>query len=216
MPYTKAVSYSGLSLYRQCPHRWHDNYVLGNRQPSGAAADRGTYIHELLEDYFLGKTPYPSGNALLKKWTDQITALMAHSPTAEGEVAVSRDWAPVSFADPVAYVRGKVDLTFQTAARHIYDWKTGKVYPTHAEQGQVYVALSPECDDYVVQMWYLDQPHHIAEWKYTRKDRDEIIVKLVDEVDALRSATEYPATPNDGCQWCHLSWRNGGDCKRAR
>lgn len=215
--YDKPISYSGISLWKQCPALWRDQYILGNRQPSGPAAERGTQLHNALEDFFNGKIPYPSGDPTLKKWKDFMLGLRKYSPIAEGECAVTRDWTPCDFNDPNAYIRGKKDLEIPMGdTLLLFDWKSGKIYNDHVHQGEAYTALSPGYERYKIKFVYLDIPHVIQTWEYDRKDWERIQAGLIETVEEIRNATEFPATPGDKCTWCHMSWRRGGDCKRAR
>ena len=214
--YNRPISYSGKSLFKECPYRWHDVYILGNRQPSGKAADRGTYLHELLEDFFQGSTPYPSGNRALAPWQPFMEGLATYEPTAEGEVAVTKEWTRCNFNDPNAYFRGKKDLDIEAGSTLIlYDWKSGKVYDSHVDQGKAYSALSTGYDKYIVNFVYLDIPLHIKRWEYSAAQVEEIKAELREEIEIIRNVEVYEKTPGDHCRWCHLSWRNGGDCKRA-
>lgn len=216
MSYEKPLSYSSMSLYFQCPKLWARTYIDGIRDAPGAASQRGTMLHQLLEDFFNGKTPFPAGNATLRPWQSRLEALVAFSPVAEGQIAVLRDWRACNFGDPLAFIRGALDLRFKRGQAHKLDWKSGKKYPTHVEQGEVYVAISQDEEDHVVQFYYLDQPFDVVEWYYTHAEQLILREKWTEKAETIRQATEYPATPNDKCQWCPLSWRNGGDCKRAR
>lgn len=215
--YDKPLSYSGLSLYRKCPLRWADVYIEGNRQPSGPAAARGVKLHEMLEDYFNGKIPFPSGNKVLAPWQKFMEGLLALSPVAEGEVAVDKEWNPCGFGDSHAFFRGKKDLEIEGGDSLILlDWKSGKAYDDHHAQGKAYTALSPGFEKYKVGFVYLDQPLLIKWWEYDAQDWELFRDNLREEIEAVRSATEFPATPSDDCRWCPLSWRNGGKCTRAR
>lgn len=215
--YTKPLSYSSLSLYYQCPKLWARTYIDGVRDAPGPAAERGTRIHQMLEDFFNGKNAYPAGNPVLGPWQSRIEALQQFGPTAEGEIAALPDWRPTHFGNPLALLRGAVDLRYENGPAYILDWKTGKKYASHVEQGEVYVALAPEdAEDYVVQFYYLDQPFHVDEWKYNQAGRLALREKWAEKAIAVREATEYPATPGEKCTYCPLSWRNGGECKRAR
>jgi hypothetical protein len=216
MPYENPISYSGKSLYRKCPFLWYDNYILGNRRPSGSAADRGVYLHELLESFFKGEAPYPSGNRALAPWQPFMERLAAYNPTAEGEVAVTKEWQRCDFDDPEARFRGKKDLDIEAGRTlMLFDWKSGKVYPDHEGQGKMYAALSPGYDKYVTFFVYLDIPFYIQRWEYTAEEVDAERLELEAEAELIRNDTEFLPTPGDHCKWCHMSWRNGGNCKRA-
>ena len=217
MAYDKPLSFSGLNLYEKCPHRFYHQYVLGNREESGPAAARGTAIHELLEDYFNGKVPFPASHSVLAPWRDTLVGLSeAFEATAEGEVAVLPDWTPTSFSDPLAYFRGKKDLDYEEDdCLHVLDWKTGREYHYHVGQGRAYVAMSPERDRYRVKFYYLDQPLLVREWEYDAKDRLEAQADFTRRIEVVRADQQWKATPGLDCDWCPLTWRRGGTCKRA-
>lgn len=217
MTYNKALSYSGLSLYKACPLLWHEHYVLGIREPSGAAADRGTRLHQLLEDFFNG-APYPSGDKDLRPWQDYMQKLKAAGNyTAEGEVAVDAQWQPVGFDAGDAYFRGKKDLdVVEGAILTLYDWKSGKIYPEHVDQGKAYACLTPGHEKYVARFVYLDLPLHVQEWEYSAAEVEDFRGEHTQIIEEIRHAEEFKPTPGSKCQWCKKSWRRGGDCKRAR
>lgn len=214
--YSNPLSPSGLKLYKACPRKWADVYINGNRQPSGAAAQRGTDLHNMLEDFFNG-APYPSGNSCLAKWQRLMEGLAATDCSAEGELAVNMAWEPTTFSDPNAYYRGKMDLDYEAGdVCNIFDWKSGKIYDDHVFQGKSYAAMKRGFKLYKVNFVYLDHPHVIKTWEYTAPEVDQMRIDLSTDIDRCRKDEEYLATPGDECKWCHLSWRNGGDCKRAR
>lgn len=212
--YDKPISYSGRSAWKKCPHRWHWIYVLGNRQEAGAAASRGTLIHSEIENFFAkGEPLYHSA---LQPWRRPLEALTIHSPQPEEELAVDKDWSKVRFDDPVAFYRGKTDLKYWAGDTLVYiDWKTGRQYPDHEEQGKSYMALGDEAERYRVEFWYIDQPLSISTFHYTKEDRAEHIDEIKRDVDTIRMANIYPATPCSECKWCPLNWRNGGKCETA-
>ena len=214
--YSKPVSPSSLKLWKECPFKWADCYIHGNRQPPGAAAQRGTDLHNMLEDFFNG-SPYPSGNKTLAPWQRLMEGLAATDCTAEGEIAVDRNWQQIDYKSPFAYYRGKKDLHYEHGTTlNLYDWKSGKIYDDHEFQGASYAAMSPNYEIVNVRFVYLDHPHVIKSWTYTTQEVAAKRVEFSTLIEEVRLAEEYPATPGDGCTWCHLSWRRGGSCKRAR
>ena len=219
MNYNKPLSYSGIKLFKKCPRLWADSYILMNKRPSDPAADRGTFIHKKLEDFFLGK-PYPDELVVLRPWKLDFTDILRHRPSTEAELAVKVDWTPTSFEDPEALVRGKADLIFQEEnVLHIYDFKTGRKYPDHEEQGRTYFALSADKVDKVekciVSMVYLDQLE-VDEQDYYPNELKESIEWVKEDAMRIRTATSYDPTPSmDTCKHCHLSWRKGGTCGAA-
>lgn len=217
MPYDKPISYSGMSTYKKCPVLWHDSYILGNKSPAGPAAERGTRLHDALEQFFKDEMIYPVADKCLAPWERYMRMLKRLEPSAEAEVAVDQFWRPCAFDDPNAWFRGKKDLDVRTAIRkHIFDWKSGKIYPDHVEQGKAYVALDPEdWEEYVVKFAYLDIPTHVQKWRYTDKDKALIRDELDRTIEVIRLDETWRPTPGDGCKWCSKSWRRGGDCTAA-
>lgn len=214
--YSKPVSPSSLKLWKECPLKWADCYIHGNRQPPGAAAQRGTDLHNMLEDFFNG-SPYPSGNKTLAPWQRLMEGLAAADPVAEGELAVNFAWESCDYNSPLAYYRGKKDLHYDLGTTlNIFDWKSGKIYDDHEFQGASYACMSPGYETYKSSFVYLDHPHVIKTWTYTAEQVAARRIEITNIIQELRTAEEYPATPGDGCTWCHLSWRRGGSCKRAR
>ncbi len=221
MPFNRPVSYSGKSLSKRCPHAWAEAYIHGRRAPDGKAASRGTDLHNLLEEFFKGKIPYPSQDKCLKPWQRFMENLAAQGLEAEGEVASTRDWKRTSFDDPEAYVRGKYDGRLKRdRIVQLFDWKSGREYPDHPLQGEMYIAMDEddhkEIDGFETTFVYLDQPLHAVTRRYDLHDQGRIRVNLIEEVDSIRAAESYPKNPSESnCKWCHLSWRRGGDCTKA-
>ena len=50
----RAWSYSALKTFEECPYRTYINKVKGVKEVAGPAADRGSQIHQLAEDYVNG------------------------------------------------------------------------------------------------------------------------------------------------------------------
>ena len=219
MTYTKPVSPSGLKLFKKCPFRWKAQYIDGYRPPSNKYADRGTDLHGELESFFRGFGQYPYGLPALAPWRRFMEALTVYKPHPEVEMAVDATWSPVPFDDDTAYFRGKADLkhdNMEASVLWLYDWKSGKIYDDHEQQGEDYVCLSGEYENYIVSFVYLDQPLTVVPFKYSHSQRTMMIAKRKEDIERLRNETEFKPTPsNYVCKWCPLSWRNGGTCNAA-
>lgn len=220
--YDKPISYSGKSLYKKCPRKWHDAYILGNREPPHPKAERGTALHLELENYFRDKTPYPTASKVLAPWQGYMSTIYdlgkIYSGEAEGEIACDSNWKPLAYDDPKAHARGKKDYSLfrpTDSVLRIWDWKSGKIYPEHKLQGQYYAAISPDADLVVPEFAYLDIPLHTEASEYTRSQVDEIRKELDDEIAIIRMDNEWRPNPGDECRWCKKNWRAGGDCTAA-
>lgn len=212
-------SYSSISTYRKCPKYFHWCYVLGNKTPPNASADRGTELHSLLEEFFKGGS-YPSTNRTLKPWQRFMEALTVHKVVAEMECAVTSEWNPAPYESEGAYARGKFDLRSHEGDNvHIYDWKSGRIYDSHKGQAEMYVALdmTPYVGaHYYTHFVYLDIPLHVETMPYSLAKKGAIRDNLKTIIDTINDATEYKATPStDSCKYCPLSWRKGGECREA-
>lgn len=210
------ISFSSKSLFNECRYRWADVYINGNRQPPGRAAQRGTALHDKLERFFLGNG-YPRSDGDLAAWQPFMENLTQYSPVPECELAVDAKWQQTPYDAENAYARGKADLRFENNdTLYILDWKSGGIYADkHKEQGEMYVALSPERERYRTEFVYLDHPKIVHAHEYTHKERRTLVMKLIDEIETIRHATDFSPTPNSGCKWCPLSWRKGGSCVKA-
>lgn len=206
--YNKPISYSGKSLYKKCPKKWKKAYIDGIRSPSGAAAERGVMLHEMLEYYFKDEACYPTGNSCLAKWQSYMSDLKARGLVAEGEIAVFEDWTLASFEDPEAWARGKVDGLLEA----VYDWKSGKIYEDHEDQAKMYAAMEDRRQAFFV---YLDIPGHIQEWNYSDGEIQDAKGAIDEEIRIIRLDEEYKPKPGRECNWCDMSWRNGGYCTSA-
>lgn len=221
MSYEKPISYSGLKVFKQCPRLWESRYLLKEKPPKSKAADRGTAMHDLLEKFFKGEIQFPHGDPTLNKWRRFMEYLTTFSPSAEMELAVKKDWSETTFDDPDAYYRGKADLSHeedQGETLAVYDWKSGRIYDDHPEQGLTYISLTvkKEYARYRTKFVYLDLPLQVKNNEYTAEQRDQHIISLREDIEKVRTCEDFTPTPSpNACKWCHLSWRKGGRCKNA-
>ena len=215
----RVQSYSSISLYKKCPRAWEWRYVHKNYGPPNPSEDRGTELHALLEEFFMGG-PYPSANKTLMPWQKYMEGLLKYEPTPEGEIAVSNDWSPCNYDDPGAYIKGKVDLTYtdDEGVRHILDWKSGRIYPDHPEQGKTYVAMdSVPATKYSARFVDLDLPVQVSQNTYTQSQRKVFQANLGDIIACIENDTTYEPTPSvNSCRYCELSHKRGGSCTRAQ
>lgn len=216
--YTKPIAPSGLKKHRTCPFQWADQYVFGNKPPEKNTSNRGIDMHGVLEEFFKGTTAYPSNDRALRPWQPFMEGLNAKPHTAEGKVAVRRDWTKCGFWDEDANYRGVYDLKIeQSRILDIFDWKSGKIYPDHEEQGLSYCAMEDgEYDLYRTHFVYLDIPTHVETRVYAPKRIIDERGSLTQQINVVRTDTEYKPRPGPHCNWCHLSYKKGGKCRAAR
>jgi len=124
----------------------------------------------------------------------------------------------VPYKDEKAVLRGRADLVYEVdGVRYILDWKSGRVYPDHPEQGLTYVALDTTgAHRYRTEFVYLDMPTTTIPRDYTMYDRQQKMNELEVIMTTINNDTTYTPTPSTvACKYCPRSWRTGGDCKRA-
>jgi hypothetical protein len=213
--YIKPISHSGLSLFKQCRKRWHNSYILGNFEPPGDAAKRGTEIHKKIEDYF-NTGIYPDIEVLYK-WKPYMEQLYAKSPKPEQKIAVNDKWESVDFYSEDAFFRGIADLIIENNEEiRIIDWKTGKKYPEHRKQGVSYIALCSEKPIMYAECVYIDTNFNTHKTEYTKDQRDDHVSQIISDINIIRSCEIFDASSGSHCYWCSLSWRKGGDCLNAK
>lgn len=216
----KAWSYSALKVFEECPYRTYISRVKGVKEPSGPAADRGTQIHQLAEDYVngtIGELPKE-----LKKFKDEFEELRELFIDAkvelEGEWGFDLDWAPVGWMQKETWARIKLDALVQedeTSAR-VIDYKTGKKWGNeiaHGQQGLLYAIGTffryPQIEFVQTEFWYLDKGETTKK-SYTREQAMVFAPGFHSRAIKMTTETEFSPTPSkDSCRWC--SFRQGDE-----
>lgn len=212
----KNWSYSKYNTYCQCPRKIKYRYVDGLPDPAGPAADRGTRIHKLAEDYVTRQLEhFPVELVLFSK---QLRYLRRIRATAEQEWALNSNWEQVPWDAPDMWCRGKVDCTYRTkeGVQIVIDYKTGKVRPEHESQLSFYALLSflvfPEVNEVGTMLWYLDHGTETAK-TYKRSQVEHLKRHWAEVTHSLLTDTEFPTNPSPLCNYCAFSRKKGGPCE---
>ncbi len=211
-------SYSRLTTWEECPRQYQYRYVEGRQgsRPPSAAADRGTRIHKLAEDYLNGLIHiYPPE---LQKVSSHAMRLKTGKASPEGKVAVRKDWTLCDYEDPEAYFRAIIDVLMrEDHILHVQDWKTGQVYPDHKDQLKLYVAIAsikhPDAKEFHPAAIYIDQGHVDRHPPVTADMVKPIRLLLEGRINNAESDDKFLPTPNSRCKWCDYSRRFGGPCE---
>lgn len=223
-----AWSYSKLKCYETCPRQFRYKYHDGIPEPPAPAMARGSAIHEELELYIMQERPRlskPVSDALGELRRD-VQQLRKHpSAEAEVELAVDRRWRLVSWFDPRAWCRAKLDVRVpdvhplrEMIGTRVIDHKTGRERPSeHAEQLELYAVLEFSVNkniDYVVgEIFYVD---HGRKLSVLYDNRQVVLQRLRDrwEARALKMLDDkkFVPQPGRGCRWCSFSREKGGPC----
>lgn len=218
----RAWSFSALKIFEQCPYRTYIKTVKGVKEPSSAAGDRGSRIHDLAEQYVdgtLDKLPTE-----LSKFSSEfeelrelyaIKGLRTSVVELEGEWGFTSDWQATKWIGKDVWARIKLDALVhdsETAGR-VIDYKTGKKFGneiSHSQQGLLYAIGTffryPDMQFVQTEFWYLDQ----------KRDSNNPMVKTYTREEAMLFApgwhkrgvimtTETAFDPNPSthnCRWC--------------
>ena len=98
----RSTSPSQLSTFQDCARKWWRVSVNGERPPSTAAAERGSKIHEELENYLMHGREVSDGTARA-----MLSSLPPAGSVPSERVEVGFEWKPDGWPVPI---RGRVDL----------------------------------------------------------------------------------------------------------
>lgn len=123
-------SYSSMSTFKQCPKKYYHTRVAKDfMDVGGEAANYGTDVHKVAEDYIALGTPVPKKYAYLAPIVEKAQGLPG-TKYAELKLGVSKiggDYYPCDFTSPDAWWRGIIDLLSVAENKaFVIDWKTGK------------------------------------------------------------------------------------------
>lgn len=204
-------SFSRLMDYESCPLKAYLKHAkrIPDPRPS-PAAERGTAIHSLAEDFLRGKIKTLPNE--LSKFKDEFTSMLKHGDKLmlEQEWGFDSEWKPCEYRSAWGRVKMDCGLELSPQSGIVVDYKTGKKFGNeikHGEQLQVYALASfirhPAWNEITAELWYLDVDD-LTSITVTRKHAMERYLRVFDRrFRAMTSATEFPAKPNVlSCRWC--------------
>jgi len=134
-------SYSSLSLFKQCPRKYHRLRVVRDIvEPESEAMLYGSELHKAAEEYGRDGKPIPPKFAYVKKYIDILLDIPGNH-LFEHEMALDENRQPCAFRDPMYWWRGIADFMVvpeEGAGDEavIIDYKTGKS-ARYADTGQL-------------------------------------------------------------------------------
>ncbi|WP_017430820.1 RecB family exonuclease [Vreelandella jeotgali] len=226
-------SFSRLMQFESCPYSIYLKNVEKMPDPSGPAAERGTMIHEHIENFIQGehddlkglRLPAGMKSVNLAPFEKIIGGL--RSAYEEGRVGVegnwgfTRDWTTTDFFGKDVWTRMKLDaieFDSDTSAR-VHDWKSGRKFNNelkHNQQGMTYAIGAfmryPELE--FIETWfeYVDQNDRMSN-TYTR-ERAMLLKPMIDRrANEMTTATKFPPKPSmHACKFCpHARVQEGFD-----
>lgn len=212
-------SLSRLKTYETCHAKFNYRYNLGAadtyRSPQ---ADRGIDLHKGIENAILGTGPLPQQAVYLESYINGLAGQGHILVRPEFRIELARGWQPTGVDAPVWYV-GILDLlSLDKSAKKatVDDWKSGKIYPDHGEQRQLYAIatfrLYPELEEVLTQFHYFDLSRTNAV-TFFRYHVDPTIERWNQRVEKMEQETEFMPMPGFHCRYCSFSNARGGPCR---
>jgi RecB family exonuclease len=179
----KRWSYSSLTKFERCKFAAYLNGVKKIREPSGPAAERGTAIHDMLENFVKGNSE-ELPKEVLKKGREPVYRRLQegyfnNTVQAEAEWGFTLNWEPTTWDE--AWCVFKIDLLeFETpTSLLIRDYKTGRQFGNemkHSEQCLFYAVAAfaqfPEVEFIRTDIDYIDQGTIALEKTYSRAEAE--------------------------------------------
>lgn len=218
-----ALSFSRVSDFQQCPHKFEAKYILKDYpdDSDNPAFAKGQEVHKQLENYVLHKrgdieTAPTMGNIAktILPMLDSLWKLCNGHVFPEKQIAVNHDWEPCSWFDKPHVVKFRViiDLLAFTSPVKLLagDYKTGKV--RDYEDGELtqlrltavtLFQLYPKIEEITCVYWYVEHKKSVPV-TFKRDDLEGMIGPWEDIYDHINSVTEFEPKKNKYCNWCLL------------
>lgn len=207
-------SYSSLSTYQECPQKWKLSYIDNLPWPTSPAAARGTRLHSFAEGYVLGAMGVVPPD--LWRVAGHLNNFKSKNAKTEAVWMLDLNWEPTEDQDK-AWIKAIVDVHYvEDDVLHLTDYKSGKPYPTHRNQLELYSIVGmltyPHVKRVESNALYLDMGLFGAENSVIRA----MLPKLKERwhADAVRMYEDekYEPNPGNACKWCPYSVKKGGPC----
>lgn len=213
-----AWSYSSWSQFKQCPRRYYLERVCKLPTSKSPALERGIKLHELAENYLLGKIKIVPVE--LRNISQELEMLREVGATPECAYALQTDWTVAKdWFDKSVWLRAKSDAEYllTKGSAVTIDFKTGKRYnDAHTEQGEllalVQLCANSEIEEIKFFALYVDSGELVALGEYQRSMVDALKRKWSDRAAEVINAVEHPSKPSKLCGWCPFSKTQGGQC----
>lgn len=211
------ASYSSITTYEACPLSYKLYYLDGHKTEGGSAAARGTRLHTACEKFLKGEIDHTKLSLDFRAIKGQLSIMKDLGAKAEEEWNCDQQWNFQPAEDDTTLIKAFVDIHYVMGKElTIFDLKTGKPYPEHFDQLQLYTVMGfsryPEVQTITVAPLYLDGP--VPPTTYTRPILPHLQDFWKTRARAPVEAQEFPATPSgEACRWCDYKKSKGGQCE---
>jgi RecB family exonuclease len=222
----KTCSFSGLKEFEDCKYSSYLSRVKRFKRPSGAAANRGTAIHDLAENYVDGTLKDLPKE--LEDFSADFTYLRDRYRNEENTVHLEEDWGykvdwtPTDWSNPELWLLMKLDsfVCEDATSARVIDYKSGKKFGNeikHSDQGMLYgigaFERYPDLQYLNIEFWYLDHNDRMVK-SMTRKRSEILKPRYYSRLIAMTTCTDFPPNPSThGCRWC--PHKETGNCEWA-
>ncbi len=225
-------SYSRYSVYESCPFKAKCKFVDKIKEPPSYPMQRGLETHAKAENLVKGNIKgTPKELAKFRAEFHTVSLIykrhLYDSKTGaftEIDLAVALDrkgkWIPSRYDDwNNVWCRSYGDLLVVDDRIATYvDYKTGRAYPSHMDQGELSAINTmihfPAVNIVDTEFWYLDSGEVDGD-TYHRKNLRKLQLKWLKKVKSMLTDTKFEATPNQWCSRCFFSKTNDGPCEMA-
>ena len=215
--YTGHWSFSSWEQYNQCPFKFYCRHVLHLPDPPGPQALRGTYLHQVAQDFIEFKRDdlTPEFFNLRPFYRD----LRISHALCELEWGFLRDWTSCAYDYPNVWIKVKTDAIFSPAPGKlvVVDHKSGKIYEDkHEMQTELYAVaafiLHPNAEEVKTILAYIDKNYKKPR-VYSRAVLQALIEKWEARVRPMYQDNVWAMRANEYCHNCPYRKDNGGPCK---
>ena len=188
---TYTWSYSSLSLFQQCPRKYHRVRILRNvsEQPSEHLLYGGS-LHKAAEHYISNDKPLPDKFQFVQPMLDSVKNIPG-TKYCEYEMGMNKKFEPCAFNAPDVWARGIADLLILNEDKaRIIDYKTGNDKYADTKQLELLslLAFKHFTEVEVVKaalMFVVTQK--LVPVEYKRSDAEELWTKWITEVERLET-----------------------------
>jgi hypothetical protein len=214
-----SISFSGLSKAEQCLYHLFLDKVSLIPGISGAAADRGSMLHNILEEFVNGTTDALAWSKLKSKVYHKLLIDGFKEDFNNGlcipelKFAITSDLKITKWDAKNMWLRGAIDVVvFETPQKlraAIYDYKSGRNSNSakHRSQLLLYAMMMflmyPKLEHIRSAPIYIDHSTNPFHTEFVRADFDLFWPRFEARFKRITNSTHFPPNPNRfSCQWC--------------
>lgn len=209
-----AWSYSSLTAYETCPHRWFKTkWTKEIVEPQTEATLWGNKVHKSLENRLRSKTPLPEG---MERYEPFAKTILRHAEggriEVEQKLALNARFQKTTYFAQDVWLRNIADVVVVKGDKaSVSDWKTGKIIPDSdqlALSSAVIFAHKPWVKSIVNSFIWLKEGKTTSE-TFNREDVPAIWQRFLPRVARIEESikqNKFPPRPSGLCRaWCPVT-----------